>query len=937
MSRKANIISTLLLITVLLSFSVIMYDLNYSGSSDTRVDGLKADLDAASNSVYSAAEGAVLLAVRDYALLGFSNQSAVWVENINLIPDDIEREKAMFYHLNKSIMERFQNLVIKPEGSQDYEVDLSQIEIELKMRQYPDANGNMHDGFEIQVNDVKLESLDPVGHKYFNYTFNFPDLWVIYDGLKEYVESPATKSMFDAINALTKDTVCSDQQCQCGAGFLPGVDPVLDNNKLKLSDVEDIVHDYADDLILHMQMYGIECTYTSKVDVENKVSTDIIASGPMKICPPASSYQVTAKSPDMWVWSPEEGSYPSSPLPYYGSVPGVYDYTPALRESFPRESSNPYAGWPVNLKTSDVPKSGASGGRAPETGAEVIMHRLWRGAAGLLDVQCKDPAHFVLGADPDNPHEISNLQSRIFVRLNTLAPCPSPHLVVDFDDFDQNVVSTCPIYCWKLVCAPGGGACIPDDLDAPDPTKEPCEEIIYIDMPCTECAARSDCTCTHKACPDCPLSGEEEVPNPAYDPSCDPTTTTCEPENIMEDCCDGDCSMYGAECRSTDDCSCETTVGDKLMVENPDDCNLIKKCFSGDTICACSCFTAGTMVTMADRTLKPIEDVAVGEQVLGFDEESGKQIIGTVAELESPWREGFYNVYLKDGTVLNVTNEHPLYARGDGYVGWAAVEPKALDSCYGMASYRLQVGDELFKEDATWQEITGIIYMDKPVRTYNLKTVVGSQNFYADGVLAHNEGKPTCFPAGTRVSMADGTTKPIEDVNLGDVVYSFDAETGKPKGAVVLEIESPIRHGYYDLFFGDGTVLNITNEHPIWIKSGEYEGWAAIEPYATFQETGRTPAKLEVGDYAMNIDGEWLMLENIVFVNKTVRAYNIKRMMGADNYYVNGVSAEDLADQTDNYRPYYAGSIMADPKPPAEPGPSHEDPADPLPDPIDEW
>ena len=42
--------------------------------------------------------------------------------------------------------------------------------------------------------------------------------------------------------------------------------------------------------------------------------------------------------------------------------------------------------------------------------------------------------------------------------------------------------------------------------------------------------------------------------------------------------------------------------------------------------------------------------------------------------------------------------------------------------------------------------------------------------FLADDFVTHN----TCLLAGTKISMADGSYKPIEDVKVGDLVKSFD-------------------------------------------------------------------------------------------------------------------------------------------------------------------
>jgi YD repeat protein len=46
-------------------------------------------------------------------------------------------------------------------------------------------------------------------------------------------------------------------------------------------------------------------------------------------------------------------------------------------------------------------------------------------------------------------------------------------------------------------------------------------------------------------------------------------------------------------------------------------------------------------------------------------------------------------------------------------------------------------------------------------------------------------GRDPCFPAGTPVLMADGTTRPIEDVAVGDHVACTDPDTGQPTTSTV--------------------------------------------------------------------------------------------------------------------------------------------------------
>ena len=51
-----------------------------------------------------------------------------------------------------------------------------------------------------------------------------------------------------------------------------------------------------------------------------------------------------------------------------------------------------------------------------------------------------------------------------------------------------------------------------------------------------------------------------------------------------------------------------------------------------------------------------------------------------------------------------------------------------------------------------------------------------------------------CFPAGTRILLADGSSKPIEQVTEGDRVASTDPDTGQPTTATVTRTLEPARH-----------------------------------------------------------------------------------------------------------------------------------------------
>ncbi|GAA3872426.1 hypothetical protein GCM10023084_26740 [Streptomyces lacrimifluminis] len=80
-----------------------------------------------------------------------------------------------------------------------------------------------------------------------------------------------------------------------------------------------------------------------------------------------------------------------------------------------------------------------------------------------------------------------------------------------------------------------------------------------------------------------------------------------------------------------------------------------------------------------------------------------------------------------------------------------------------------------------------------------------------------------CFLAGTDVLMADGKTKDIEDVEVGDKVVATDPETGKtgPRKVTHLIVTDGDKY-FNDLYIAtkDGVEhLTATHEHPFWSPS----------------------------------------------------------------------------------------------------------------------
>lgn len=156
-----------------------------------------------------------------------------------------------------------------------------------------------------------------------------------------------------------------------------------------------------------------------------------------------------------------------------------------------------------------------------------------------------------------------------------------------------------------------------------------------------------------------------------------------------------------------------------------------------------TCFVKGTKILMADGSQKNIEDVKAGDKVRGYD--GKKQVTETVLQMEAPIRDHHYNVTLADGTVVGVTDEHPLYTDQ----GWKAINPAhTAQENPALKVKTLVVGDKVLKSNGQYVAIVSMKYFKGAVQAYNLKSVSGFNDFYADGVLAHNKGGGGGGPSG---------------------------------------------------------------------------------------------------------------------------------------------------------------------------------------------
>ena len=124
---------------------------------------------------------------------------------------------------------------------------------------------------------------------------------------------------------------------------------------------------------------------------------------------------------------------------------------------------------------------------------------------------------------------------------------------------------------------------------------------------------------------------------------------------------------------------------------------------------------------------------------------------------------------------------------------------------------------------------------------------------------------PTCFIAGTQINMANGTTKNIEDIQVGDKVMAIG---GRIDSVTDVHDLSVADHVLYTI----NGMITATEAHPFMTR----DGWKSANPEASrpiYEEYGFEIGQLEVGDMLIGIDGE-VELTSLERSEENVQVYN---------------------------------------------------------------
>ena len=180
------------------------------------------------------------------------------------------------------------------------------------------------------------------------------------------------------------------------------------------------------------------------------------------------------------------------------------------------------------------------------------------------------------------------------------------------------------------------------------------------------------------------------------------------------------------------------------------------------------------------------------------------------------------------------------------------------------------------------------------IEIYASNNFTRSCNYHVDAVSGNNtrywsiylealgEGCPLCcFTPDTLIRMADGSEKPIVEVQVGEFILVYDetlmSNVATPVSNVITRVDRPM----YELTFEDGNSLRASEDHPLYVVG---KGYASVAPTPDYKDLG-LPNRLEVGDQVVNELGVPSRIIGIKPIDYTGTVYTF----GNSRFYANGV------------------------------------------------
>jgi hypothetical protein len=169
----------------------------------------------------------------------------------------------------------------------------------------------------------------------------------------------------------------------------------------------------------------------------------------------------------------------------------------------------------------------------------------------------------------------------------------------------------------------------------------------------------------------------------------------------------------------------------------------------------------------------------------------------------------------------------------------------------------------------TWIANVQIKYnANSTIIDYNSMTW-SAETFYTNGCPL------CCFTPNTLISMADGTKKHIDLVEVGEEIKTIEGNKR------VTEVIVRERFQVFKIMLNDELEINATQDHPFYVRD---KGWSSINPIVDYKDIGIC-RELEIGDPVVGEDGEDYVVTSITEIYYPYKVYTFAE----SKFYANGL------------------------------------------------
>ena len=239
--------------------------------------------------------------------------------------------------------------------------------------------------------------------------------------------------------------------------------------------------------------------------------------------------------------------------------------------------------------------------------------------------------------------------------------------------------------------------------------------------------------------------------------------------------------------------------------------------------------------------------------------------------LNLDWTSEYTHIY--DGSKGIISSSQPITSiPAQAFLGQTTLREITLPSCVES------IGGDAFTGCSSLYQITtevGVFNSDTD-STITFKLSNGDEYTF-EGVFVGAE----CVLPGTQIlTSLDGTTKSVEELNIGDQVVTYN--NGEMVEASIDKVINVVHNDYITLTLENGMILSLSTDHAIKTMNG----WKAYNPAIT--EVPANVRTLTVDDHILTNNG-YIKINNIEYVNKpNTTMYNIG-IKDHNDYFANGI------------------------------------------------